>query len=810
VRVIDRPAGRKYNVRGGINERVTDRMTFALPDAVTELVAILLLAFIVGLVAARFRQPTIIAFVATGVLVGPSGLGWVRAAEEIHILSEIGLAILLFVVGLKLDLHLVRSVGSVAAIVGITQVVLTAVGGFAISLLLGQNTITSVYLGLAVAFSSTVIVVKMLSDKRDIGSLYGRIALGILIVQDIMVVLALALLPTLTGAGAHTPVLLLLGVLAKGLAVVTGTALLGLFALPWLIDKLARRPELLLLFATSWALAVATAAGMLGFSSEVGAFLAGVALASTPHRDVLGARLVSLRDFLLLFFFLDLGYRLDLQALSATAVSSLPLSAFVLIFKPALVVGMLGLLGYSRRTSLLTGFTLGQVSEFSLILAASGVDADLIDGSALGLVTLIAIATIGVSASLINSLQALYERIAPHLTWLQRRSPGRERREDAGELKSPEVVVIGLGRYGRVIARELAASGRSVFGMDFDPQAVRASNMAGQPAVFGDAEDPEYLSSFPLAQTRWVVCSIRDTNVARTLSNGLRLAGYRGLLALTAEDEQQAEEFAEVRPDLVFLPFEDSAIQAADTITAREQEIERIAMDKKIEEIRDHYIICGFGRMGQQIAKDLMKSNVPFVVVETNPEQLPKLVEQRILHVQGKASEDETLLKAGIARAKGLISVLPTDEDNVFVVLTARGLNPGLFIVARSILEENEDKLKRAGADRVMSPYVLGGRQMAAAVVHPEVMDFLELVLHSDQFDTTVAHTTVSETSQCVGRPLDEIGIWRDCGVTVLAVRRHGEIHANPCATYVLEPGDEVIYMGASDQIESARRLLEG
>ena len=171
---------------------------------------------------------------------------------------------------------------------------------------------------------------------------------------------------------------------------------------------------------------------------------------------------------------------------------------------------------------------------------------------------------------------------------------------------------------------------------------------------------------------------------------------------------------AESGADLVFFPFEDAAVKAVDLMINKEREIERTKMNMLIETLSDHFIICGYGRMGQQIVRDLQRGNVPLVVVESNPEQLPKLVAHVIPHVVGNASEDETLMQAGIMRAKGLISVAPSDEDNVFIVLTARVLNPSLFIVARSILEDNEDKLRRAGADRVISPYILGGRIMAA------------------------------------------------------------------------------------------------
>ena len=176
--------------------------------------------------------------------------------------------------------------------------------------------------------------------------------------------------------------------------------------------------------------------------------------------------------------------------------------------------------------------------------------------------------------------------------------------------------------------------------------------------------------------------------------------------------------------------------------------LRRRRMDKFISKISGHVIICGFGRMGQQIAKDLQRAGRQFVVIEVNQEQIPKLVEWEIPFLEGNASDDEILLAAGIKRAKGLVTVAPRDEDNVFVTLTARGLNPDLFIVARSIMEPNEDKLRRAGANRVMSPYVLGGRRMSSAILKPQVLDFLDTVTHTEGMELEMVNLTVTAGSR--------------------------------------------------------------
>jgi len=238
--------------------------------------------------------------------------------------------------------------------------------------------------------------------------------------------------------------------------------------------------------------------------------------------------------------------------------------------------------------------------------------------------------------------------------------------------------------------------------------------------------------------------------------------------------------------------------------------LQRKRMIKHISAIKDHYIVCGYGRMGQQIVKDLIREKVPHVVIETNPEQLPKLIAQDIPFVEGDASNDKVLTAAGIERAKGLITVAPTDEDNVFITLSARALNPKLYIVARSIMQENEGKLKMAGANRVMSPYMLGGRRMAAAVLRPNVLDFLELAFHNDDLQLMVEELVVSPNSRIAGKTLGFCDIRSEIGATVLAIKKAaGKTIANPSPDEVVEPGDILIVLGDPKQLNKAQALTE-
>ncbi len=541
----------------------------------TEMTVILAISAAVGLIATRLKQPLIVAFIVVGILVGPSGFDLVTSHEQLHLLAEMGIAILLFVVGLKLDLHLIRTMGPVALATGLGQVLFTSVFGFLIALALGFSAVSALYVAVALTFSSTIIIVKLLSDKREIDSLHGRIAIGFLIVQDIAVVLAMILL-TAVGAGEASDNLLtaLVGVLFKGALLLGAIALLMRYVLPYLMDRVARSQELLLLFGIAWAVTLATCGDMLGFSKEVGAFLAGISLATTPYREAISSRLVSLRDFLLLFFFINLGAQLDLSMLGSQIGSAFIFSAFVLIGNPIVVMAIMGYMGYRKRTGFLAGLTVAQISEFSLILAALGMSLGHIDPQTMGLITLVGLITIGLSTYMIIYSHPLYERISPFLGIFERSIPHRERDRDSEEPEENiDVILFGLGRYGRNIAANLRARGQRVLGVDFDPQIVAQCREQGLMVRYGDAEDPEILEHLPLQSARWVVNATPGREANLTLLKALRSQGFDAKVVLTAHTPQEAEAYRQAGADRVLWPFTDAAEQAVDYLTTSAETI---------------------------------------------------------------------------------------------------------------------------------------------------------------------------------------------------------------------------------------------
>ncbi len=546
-------------------------MMTIFPDVFTEMAVLLLFAAALGALGVRLHQPLIVAFIAVGILVGPSALGWVSANDQIDLLAKFGITLLLFVVGLKLDLHIIRTMGPVALATGLGQVIFTSVVGYLIGIAFGMTSVTALYVAIALTFSSTIIIVKLLSDKREVDSLHGRIALGFLIVQDLVVVLVMIGLNTLGVAGEASWMQAGLAALIKGAGFLLLVGLAMRYLLPRLMHMLSRSQELMVLFGIAWGLALAALGVMLGFSKEVGAFVAGVSLASTPYRDALGARLTSVRDFLLLFFFLDLGAQLDLGLLGAQLVESVVFSLFVLVGNPLIVMIIMGMLGYRRRTGFLAGLTVAQISEFSLILGALGVSLGHISAETMALITLVGLITISVSTYMIVYSHQLYERLDPWLRVFERRRPHRETSQDSvPDDPVPLAVVFGLGRYGNGIARVLRDRGWRVVGVDFNPDLVHAGDAMGYPVMFGDAEDPEYIAMLPLDRAHWVVSTVRERHVNLSLIQSLGSLGYSGKIAIAVQVEDDAARMEHAGADLILTPYADAAREAADRIFEQE------------------------------------------------------------------------------------------------------------------------------------------------------------------------------------------------------------------------------------------------
>lgn len=541
----------------------------AVPNVFSEFALLLAIAAAAGAVSMWLRQPVLIAYILVGIAVSPAGFDLVSAHEEVELLAHVGVAVLLFLVGLKLDLNHVRHIGPVALATGLGQLAFTIAIGFLLLLGLGKGVMEAVYVAVALTFSSTIIIIKLLTDKRELDSLHGRIAVGFLIVQDLAVVVAMMVMSTLRGSGGEgwSEVALSLGLRLA----VAGLALYVLirFVLPGVVERMARSQELLLIFAIAWGTGLAALGEWAGFSREAGAFLAGFALASTRYRDAITARLTGIRDFLLLFFFIGLGAQLEFSAMGEEMLPAVLLSLFVLVGNPLIVMAIMGYMGYRKRTGFLAGLTVAQISEFSIVFVAMGISLGHVDSSALGLTTMVGLVTIALSTYMILYSHRLYQRLSPVLGVFERADPHRElvAGGEPGPAGHPDVVVVGLGNYGRGLAQGLREAGLGVLGVDFDPEVTRDLAHQGLPVCFGDGTEPDLLESLPLGEASWVVCTLPDIVSTRGLMTALRRQGYRGRIAVVARRDWDDATLGEAGPDVVLNPLRDAIDHAAASLT---------------------------------------------------------------------------------------------------------------------------------------------------------------------------------------------------------------------------------------------------
>ncbi|MCA1943653.1 MAG: cation:proton antiporter [Yonghaparkia sp.] len=541
--------------------------------AITALV--LALAAAVAFIAHRLRQPLVIGFIVVGVIVGPTGFDWVHEAPALDLFAEIGIAILLFLVGLKLDVTLIRSVGPVALATGLGQIGITAVAGFGIAALFGLDLLAAAVVGVAITFSSTIIVVKLLSDQRQLETLHGRVALGLLIVQDVVVIVVMIVLTSL-GSGTANGASLDVGaealrILLGGGGLLVGIAVAMRWVLPWLLDRVATSAELLIVWSVAWAIGIAALTDALGFSIEVGAFLAGFALASTRYREQVHASLIGLRDFLLLFFFIVLGAELDFAAIGAQVPLAIALSIFVLVGSPIIMIAIMSAMGYPARVGFLAGLAIAQISEFSLILIALTRDLNFVGDSVVGLVTLVALITIAGSSYLIPYSIPIADRLDPWLSRLQRRTLRPASVEVAERY---DAIVFGNGRFGSQLIRELVADDCRVLLVEWDPFAEVAVTDAALDArvdvVFGDARSPEFPETLPLAGTRFIISTVPDVDTNLVLAAALRRAGATCPIAVTVHTDEAAHAYRQALVDetisTVLHPFRDAADDALDAL----------------------------------------------------------------------------------------------------------------------------------------------------------------------------------------------------------------------------------------------------
>lgn len=476
-----------------------------MPEGLFELSVIIALATVLGVFARLLKQPVILAYLATGAIIGYYGIFNINDQEMFHIFSKLGIMFLLFLVGLEINYSSIRQVGKTSIIVGLGQIIFTFVFGYFIAQAIGFATVSSMYIGIALTFSSTIIIVKLLSEKKDLHSLYGKISIGFMLVQDFMAILLLVLLAGV-GTDSGFNITTLAFTVGKGVLLIAVLLWLGRKILPYIFDTVARSHELLFLMSLTWVMVLAAVVTKLGFSVEIGGFLAGLALANSSENFEIASRIKSLRDFFILLFFVILGSSLVIYDFSGLTVPIIILSLFVLIGNPLIVLTIMGIMGYRHRTSFLAGVTVAQISEFSLILAALGLQSGHIEESTVALITAVGVITITLSTYMIIYGEHIARKLKRFLLLFERKNLIEEAIPD--ERFSKPVILVGANRTGESIAYHLPK--KELLIIDFDPDVVVKFRKNKFTVLFGDISDEEIFEKANFENAKIIISTSPD------------------------------------------------------------------------------------------------------------------------------------------------------------------------------------------------------------------------------------------------------------------------------------------------------------
>jgi len=495
------------------------------------------------LVARMARVPSIVAYILAGLALGPV-TGLLQVTDAVEIIAEVGIVLLLFLVGLELSLEKIRDVGRVAVIAGLGQVFFTAAGGFLLSFLLGFTPMESLFLATALTFSSTVVVVKLLTEKGDLDALYGRIAVGIFLVQDLVVIVILTFLTGIGGVGEFSIGSALAGIASAfgGMGLLLVVALLAArFVLPQLFAWIAGSLEGLFIWSLTWCFLLVVGAELLHLSIEIGAFIAGVSLAQLPYSKELRRRVHPLMNFFIAVFFTTLGLRMELQGALDQWIPALVLSLFVLIGNPVIFMWIIARLGYGERTSFLTSVTVAQISEFSFIFAALGLATGLIDETILSVIAMVGLVTIAASAYMILYNEGLYRLL--HRTFaikMFRAPPEPDVVEEVNPLRG-HIVVVGLNSLGKLLVEELSSRGERVLAVDTDAEKLAS---VAQQTLLGNIDHPDVVEEANVAEAKLVVSALQIEDVNNLLAFRCRELGVP--CSIHAFDRSVVEELREV------------------------------------------------------------------------------------------------------------------------------------------------------------------------------------------------------------------------------------------------------------------------
>lgn len=496
------------------------------------------------------RQPMLIAYIMAGIIAGPLFLGLVgKNNTTFDTFAQFGVILLLFMVGLSLNMSHIKTIGKTAAIVGLIQIIFTAGIGTLIAWAFKLSLLSSIYVGIALTFSSTIVIVKLLNDKKDSDTVYGRYTLGLMIVQDVVAILIMIALSSVAGdsgeIGKHMGVLVL-----KGLALMAFVYVMSKWALSWILDQVARSAEFLFIFTLSWCFWLATLLHWVGFSLEIGAIIAGLTLGSSKYQAEIASRVKPLRDFFIVVFFIILGSQMVVSDISAVLFPSIIFSVFILLGKPFILYYAFRMRKFTRRNSFLAAVTSAQVSEFGFILLLGGISLGQVGSTELQIFTIVALITIFVSSYMITYNEQLYRMLIPIFTLFGR---DKHQQKEASEQKI-DAWVFGYHRIGWKICQVLQKKNISFAVVDYNPEMINKLRRQRIPAYFGDAADVEFLDGLGIEKAQIVISTIPSLDDQIAMISHIRRSSKKTCIIGNLYDMDRAKEMYRAGASFVMMP----------------------------------------------------------------------------------------------------------------------------------------------------------------------------------------------------------------------------------------------------------------
>lgn len=514
----------------------------------------LILASGIGLFVFKIKLPLVVAYLSTGLLLSAIRLFDLGHSPVFEVLPEIGIAFVLFLIGMELKLNELKALGKPIFVAALGQIALSTLLGFGIAKLLGFADIEGLYLGLGLAFSSTVVVIKMLLENRDLSSLFGKLSIGMLLVEDLVAIVVLMLISVSSSASGLNSALPLATLALKALGLFFLTFVLSKYLLSKLFEYTARSSELLFITSMAWCFAFTSLAVIAGFSVEIGAFLAGVALASSPYHIQIEAKIKPMRDFFLALFFVYLGSTADLRDLSASLPIIIIFTLYALLVKPVIYMALLSRFGFRKHTLFQTSLNLSQISEFSLIVLLVGVKAGLISPVTVSIMSVVAVLSITISSVLISFSKNIYRVTSPFVALFEKKGKGHYFEHKLEKELTEHIIVIGAHRVGTPIITYLHQNNIPFIVMDFNPTIISDLINKDIYAVYGDIGDPEVVESLHLESAKLVICTASDLSDNQLLLSLVREHNTKAKVILRATDASHAKTLKELGADYVILP----------------------------------------------------------------------------------------------------------------------------------------------------------------------------------------------------------------------------------------------------------------